>query len=149
MRSEKTTHTHVRTNSLAGLHIDLGTSRALVALSRHDLVVVLAQVQAVAGPSIEVILHVDAAADTLGGANRPVLLESAGSVDGGLVGTGGDRDIVCAAVGLEAALARGTAAGVVRAVLYERVSSPAVDGEVAVALGVEGAAVVDGAEYER
>jgi hypothetical protein len=146
---------YVGTNSLAGLHINLGTSGALIALSRHDLVVVLTQVQAVAGPGVKVVLHVHTAADTLGGTDRPVLLESAGSIDGGLVGTGGDGDIVCAAVGLEAALARRTAAGVVRAVrlnnvvLYERVASPAVDGEVTVALGVEGATVVNGAEHER
>jgi hypothetical protein len=112
---------------------------------------VRAKVEAVARPSVEVVLHVDGAADTLGRTDRPVLLESPGAIDRGLVGAGGDIDIVGAAVGVEAALERGARRGVVGAivldhvVLDERVAGPAVDGEVAVALGRERAAVVNGA----
>lgn len=97
------------------------------------------------------VLHVDAAADTLLGAYRPVLLEGPCPVDGWLVCAGGDGDVVCTAVGLHAALALGTAAGVVGAVrldnvvFHERIASPAVDSKVAVALGVERTTIVDGA----
>lgn len=112
----------------------------------------LAKVEAVACPGIKVSLHVDAAAHTLLGADRPVLLKGPLAIDGRLVVAGGDKDIICAAVGLERALALGAAAGVVGAVRFndvvfnKRVASPAVDSEVAVTLGVEGATVVDGAE---
>jgi hypothetical protein len=111
---------------------------------------VLTKVLAVTRPSIEVVLHIDTAADALRCADRPVLLESPGSVDGGLVGTRGHGDVVGAAVGLEASLALRTAAGVVRAVrlddivFYKRVASPAVYSEVAITLWVEGTAIVDG-----
>jgi hypothetical protein len=79
----------------------------------------------------------------------PVLLEGPGAVYRRLVGTGRRGDVVGSSISLEAALALGPAAGVVRAVrlhyvvFYEWVSRPAVNGEVAVALGLEGAAVVD------
>jgi hypothetical protein len=98
-----------------------------------------------------VVLHVNRAADTLGLANGPVLLESPGTIDGGLIGAGRDVDVVVATVGSDAALVRGARAGVVGPVAFdhvvfdERVAGPAVDGEVAVAGGREGAAVVDGA----
>jgi hypothetical protein len=98
-----------------------------------------------------VVLHVNRATYTLSLANRPVLLESPGTIDGGLIGAGRDVDVVVAAVGRDAALVRGARAGVVgpvafdHVVLDERVAGPAVDGEVAVAGGREGAAVVDGA----
>jgi hypothetical protein len=98
-----------------------------------------------------VVLHVNRAADTLGLANGPVLLESPGTIDGGLIGAGRDVDVVVATVGSDAALVRCARAGVVGPVAFdhvvfdERVAGPAVDGEVAVAGGREGAAVVDGA----
>lgn len=60
-----------------------------------------AKVKAVARPSIEVVLHVDGATDALILADRPVLLERPGAVDGRLVGASGDVDVVGAAVGHE------------------------------------------------
>lgn len=131
------------------LHIDIRAAAALVALGGKDLVVMLAQIHAVPAPGVEVVLHVDGSARALLGADGPVLLEGPGAVDRGLVGPGGDVDVIGAAVGLELALVLGLAAGVVGAVglddvvLYEWVARPAVDAEVAVALGIERAAVVD------
>lgn len=133
------------------LDINVRVAAALVALGGDNLVVVLAEVHAISGPGVKVVLHVDGATDTLRGAYAPVLLESPGAVDGGLVVAGGNINVVGAPVGLDAALVLGAAAGVVGAVgfdhvvLDERVASPAVDGEVSVALGVEGTAIVDGA----
>lgn len=144
---------------LAGLHVDVGAAAALVALGGHDLVVVGAQVEADAAPCVElfrllegldrkgketyVVLHGDAATDALLGADGPVLLEGAGTVDGRLVGASGNIEVVGTAVGGDAALVLGPAAGVVGAVrlndvvLDEGVASPAIDGKVAVAAGVE------------
>lgn len=67
-------------------------------------------------PGAEVVLHVHAASDTLGSANRPVLLKGPRAIDGRLVGAGRHGDIVSAAVSLEATLALRSAAGVVCAV---------------------------------
>lgn len=81
--------------------------------------------------------------------NLPVLLKGPRSIDGRLVSTGGGRNVVGTAVSLEAALALGSAAGVVGAVrldhvvLHKRVAGPTVDGKVAVTLRLEGSAVVD------
>ena len=58
-------------------------------------------------------LHVNGAADALVLADRPVLAESPGAVDGGLVGSGGDVDVVVAAVGGDAAEELSAGAGVV------------------------------------
>jgi hypothetical protein len=97
------------------------------------------------------VLHVHATSNTLGGSYRPVLLEGPSAIDGRLIGTGGNRDIVGAAIGLEATLTLRTAAGVVgtvgfdHIVLDKRVASPAVHSKVAVTRGVERATVVDGA----
>jgi hypothetical protein len=76
---------------------------------------VRAQVEAVASPSLEVVVHVDRAADAPVLADGPVLLESPGAVDGGLVDAGRDVDVVHAAVGGEAALELGAGRGVVGA----------------------------------
>jgi hypothetical protein len=121
---------------------------------RNNLVVVLAKVHTIARPGVEMILHVHAATNALGSAYRPVLLERSCAIDRRLVGAGRNRDIVCAAVSLEATLALRTTAGVVGAVgfnnivLDKGVSSPAVDGKIAVTLRIEGAAIVDGANQE-
>ena len=72
-----------------------------------------AEVEAIARPSIEVVLHVDRATDALVLANRPVLAESPSAVDGGLVGAGGDEDVVVAAIGGVAAQVLSAGAGVV------------------------------------
>jgi hypothetical protein len=105
----------VSANHLRCLDVNVGATAALVTLSRDNLVVVLAQVEAVASPSLEVVVHVDGATDTPVLADGPVLLESPGAVDRGLVGTGRDVDVVDAAVGREAALELGARAGVVGA----------------------------------
>lgn len=95
------------------------------------------------------VLHIHTTRCTLRLADRPVLLERAGAVDTRLVGARGDEHVVVAAVGVGGSFALGTAAGVVCAegfdnvVLDERIAGPAVDGEVPVSLGLEGAAVVD------
>ena len=126
-----------------------------------------AKVEAIASPGVEVGLHVDGAADALVLADGPVLTEGPGTVDGRLVGPGGDVDVVVAAVGGDAAEVLSTRAGVVgsevldlrfvssrifghgmpdtyNVVLDERVSCPAVDSEVGVALRRVRATVVDG-----
>jgi hypothetical protein len=80
---------------------------------------VRAQVEAVAGPGLEVVVHVDGAADAPVLADGPVLLESPGAVDRGLVGTGRDVDVVDAAVGREAAFELGAGARVVGAAVRD------------------------------
>jgi hypothetical protein len=67
--------------SLLGLDVDVGATAALVTFGSNDLVVVLSKVKAELGPGVEVVLHVDTAADALALANRPVLLEGTGTVD--------------------------------------------------------------------
>ena len=98
---------------LTGLDINVGAATALVTLGRNDLVVVRAQVETVAGPRLEVVVHIDRAADTPVLANGPVLLEGPGAVDRRLVDAGRDVDVVDAAVSGEAALELGAGAGVV------------------------------------
>ena len=72
-----------------------------------------AKVEAIASPGVEVGLHVDGAADALVLADRPVLTEGPGAIDGRLVGPGGDVDVVVAAVGGDAAKVLSARAGVV------------------------------------
>ena len=92
---------------------------------------------------------VDRAAGSLAATDRPVLLESAGTLDGGSVGTGAGVDVVDGAVDSDVSLLGGARRGVVGSkvlndvVLDQRVASPAVDGEVAVAVGIVGARVLD------
>jgi hypothetical protein len=98
---------------LLSLDVDVGATAALVTFSSDNLVVVLSKVKPELGPGVEMVLHVDRTTDTLALADRPVLLESAGTVDRRLVGAGRDVDVVGATVGGEASLERGTTAGVV------------------------------------
>ena len=72
-----------------------------------------AKVEAIASPGVEVGLHVDGAADALVLADRPILAESPGAVDGRLVGHSGHVDVVVAAVGGDATEELGAGAGVV------------------------------------
>lgn len=91
----------------------------------------------------------DGASNTLGAADGPVLLEGFGAFDGGSVGASADVDVVGAAVGGDLALLGCAAGGVVCAegfddvVLDEGVLAPAVEGEVAVAVGAVCAGVID------
>lgn len=125
-------------------------TRALVPLSSNNLVVVATKLHAILGPSIEMVASRDGAANTLLRADRPVLGESLGAVDGRSVGAGCGVDVVGAAVRSDGSLELHAVAGVVGAVgvedvvLDERVAGPAVDAEVGVAGGVEGAGVFDG-----
>jgi hypothetical protein len=98
---------------LRSLSVNISASTAAIAFSRNNLVVVRAKVKPIASPGVEVRLHVNGAADALVLADRPVLAESPGAVDGGLVGSGGDVDVVVAAVGGDAAEELGAGAGVV------------------------------------
>lgn len=86
------------------------------------------------------------------GAHRPVLRESRGADDGGGVDAPFAPDFVGAAVGLEGAVAGVVAVvgGVVfvaevldYVVFHERVGGPAVEAEVGVSCGAEGAGVVE------
>ena len=106
-------------NLLLSLHINLGVTTGLISLSSNNLVVVRSKVHAITPPSIEVVLHVDAASNALLRADGPVLLESPGAVDRGLVGTGRDVDVVDAAVGRETALELGARGGVVGAAIKD------------------------------
>jgi hypothetical protein len=138
-------------DTLLGLDVDIGATTALVALSSNDLVIVLSKVKTESGPGVEMVLHGDASTDTLSLADRPVLLEGASTIDGGLVGTGRDIDVVVTAVGGEASLVLSTAAGVVGSEGFNHVvfdqgrAGPAVDSKISVALGAEASTVVDGA----
>lgn len=128
---------------------DAGRSTAEVSLSGNNLVVVSAQVQSDLGPRVKVGASVDGSAGALILTDRPVLLKGAGTLDGWLVGTGAHEDIVNGSVGGDGTLPLGTLRGVVCAeifddiVLNKRVLCPAVDSEVAVAVGVVGTGVVD------
>lgn len=113
-----------------------------------------AQVETELRPGPGVAAKVDCAADgssgvLLGGADRPELLEGLGAVDGGLVVTGGLEDVVRRAVAIHRSSLLGSRRGVVSAVrlddvvLDEWVAGPAVYGEVAVAIGVVLAVVVE------
>jgi hypothetical protein len=148
--------------SVAKIGLDLlrdsdgSATAALVALSGDDLVVVLAsQVHSCVLPSIEVACYVDAAADRsswvlLGVADGPELLEGLGTIDRGLVVASSLEDVVGSTVAGYRTLARGRRRRIVRAVgfdnvvLDERATSPTIDGEVAVSIGVVCTAIVDG-----
>ena len=141
-------NTHILSLSL---DIDVRIPTALISLSGNDLIVVRSQVQSIATPSVEVILHSDRAAGSLALADRPVLVEGPGAFDGWLVYTLGDVYIVSAAIGGVASLVLSAAAGVVCAevlyhvVLHKWVVGPAVDGEIGIARRIEAATIVDGA----
>jgi hypothetical protein len=129
---------------------NVGRAAAVVALGSHNLIVVGAQAHAKLTPSIEVVGGGHGTAGTLALTDRPVLLEGSSTNDGWLVGTGRDVDVVSSAIAGDGSLLGATrtrVVGTVRlddVVLNERVGRPAVDGEVAVAIGVVGTREVDG-----
>jgi hypothetical protein len=118
-------------------------TRALVALSSHDHVIESAQVQASAGPGLNVRAKVDRAAGAVVGADRPVLLEGRGALDRGLVLAGRLEQGVGGAVDVGAADCAGGRGGVVAAEGLDDVEldegglGPAVEGEVPVAGGLD------------
>lgn len=130
---------------------DRGGATALVTLSSHNLVIVLTQSQSLASPSVEVVCHVHTASNPLGVPHAPVLIECRGTHDTRLVIPCRLSNGISTAVGLESSQVLRPRAGVVGAVrlddvvLNQRVGRPAIDSQVSVALGVERAAVVDGA----
>jgi hypothetical protein len=111
---------------------------------------VLAEVEAIALPRVEMGAGVDGTARTVGLTDGPVLVERGRADDRRLVDALGAEDVVRRAIGSDRAEPLRPRAGVVGAevlddvVLDERVGRPAIDGEIAVAARVEGAAEVDG-----
>lgn len=126
-----------------------GGARAVVTLNSKNLVIERSKLQANIAPSVEVSTSVDRAAGALVAADRPVLLESAGTLNGGSVGTGAGVDVVDGAIDVDLSLLGGARRGVVGSkvlddvVLNQGVAGPAVDGEVAVAVGIVGARVLN------
>jgi hypothetical protein len=143
-------HNLGRKRYLRAADSDLGVTSGEVTLSGNDLVVVLAEVHALAGPGIEVSLHVNRAGRALVLTNRPILLKGPGAINGWLVGAGRLSDLVGRAIGGNGTLVLGLRRRVVGAevlndvVLDEGVASPAVDGKVGVAVVVVGTGVGDG-----
>lgn len=125
----------------------------LIPFRRHNLVIKAPQVQPDRRPRIEVVLRRNRPAHALSLAYRPVLLEGLGTVNRRCIGARADIDVVGATIGRDGALQRAARAGIVGAVrlddivLDERVARPAVDSEVAVAVGAVGARVVDGSDF--
>jgi hypothetical protein len=110
-------------------------------LDGHDLIIQIVRIESRAAPEAEMVGHGDGATGALLLAHGEVLLESRGARDGGLVVAGVGADLVGAAVGSQGAETLGLAAGVVVAVVLHDVVlglrrvHPAVDGEVAAAVG--------------
>jgi len=110
---------------------------------------VRAQLHASSGPRVEVGCDVHGSTSTLGVTDRPELVEGLGALNGRLVHSLSLGDPVRASVRGDGALVRRTSGRVVCAEVFndvvfdERVGGPAVDGEVTVAVGVVGTAVVD------
>lgn len=101
------------------------------------------------GPRVEVVGNRHRAARAMVAAHRPVLVKGGRSDNGRLVHPLRPVDVVDAAVGRHLAQLGGAGRWVVRAkvlddvVLDQGVARPAVDGEVAVAVGVVAAREVD------
>src|SRR5690606_24663995 len=132
----------------AGAQRHVGGSAALVALSRHDHVVVGSEVHTVAGPRVEVVPRGDGTAGPLGLADAPVLVEGPGAFDGGRVVPRGLVDVVGTTVGGHRAhVGTGGPVGAPAfddVVLHERVPRPPVEGQVGVTRRVEAGGVGHG-----
>jgi hypothetical protein len=77
---------------------DAGTAGAAEGLGGKDLVVVVAGLEAVLGPSVEVVGHVNGTGGALALADGEELAKGLGSGDGGLVDLGVGADLVGRAV---------------------------------------------------
>ena len=113
----------------------------MLTLRGYNLVVMLTELHALAGPRIEVSLHgrmksatvsrslstvstdlhVDTASSALVLADRPILLKGPGAINGWLVGAGALRDLVRAAVARHGALVLGVGGWVVGAEVLDDV----------------------------
>lgn len=82
----------------------IGRTSAEVAFNSKNLVVVVAEFHAKARPGVEVVGKSNGSRRALGAADRPELLECAGTLDRGRVVTLVGVDIVCVAVGGDGAL---------------------------------------------
>lgn len=108
-----------------------------------------AQVHAGRSPCVEVSSGVHASGGAVFLADGPELLEGRRAINGGLVGAGRLEDVVGAAVSSDRALKGSGGRGVEGAVALDNVvldqgaAGPAIDGEVAVAVGGEASRVVD------
>lgn len=129
---------------------DARRSAAEVTLGSHDHVVKGAERQASSSPRVKVVAGRDGASDALGSADRPVLLKGRGALDGWRVGAGGLVNVVRAAVAGHLADLGSAGRWVVGSVglddvvFDERARGPAVEREVAVAIGAIGTGVLDG-----
>lgn len=79
-------------------NVNVGVTRAKVALHGNDLVVQGSQGQAQVAPRVEVVRNRDRAAGAVVAADRPVLVKGGGSDDGRLVDSLRAVDVVDAAV---------------------------------------------------
>ncbi|KAI6749554.1 hypothetical protein HG530_014968 [Fusarium avenaceum] len=127
-----------------------GLARAVVALDGKDLVVVVSEVKTNVLPGLEVSTGADGTAGALAATDGPELLEGLVALDGRSVGTGADVDVVDGTIDGDLTLLAGAGRGVVGAealndvVLNQRVAGPAVDGKVAVAVGLSGWDILPG-----
>jgi hypothetical protein len=131
-------------------HGDSGRAAAKVPLRSHDLVVVLAKLEACLGPGVEVVGSRHRPARPVLTTNSPELLERPRALDRRLVRPSRLQDVVHPTVRVHRADLLRTRRWVVRperlddVVLDQRVLRPAVDGEVAVAVWL-----VVGVEVDR
>jgi len=141
---------HSQLNPCLTADLDVGRSGAAERLDGEDLVVEVAGGESVVLPGGEVVGDGDSSAGALVLADREVLAESAGTLDGRLVDLGVLADLVGRAVAGDAAdslgatdRARVVAVVLNDVVLGERAVDPAVDSKVRALVGRVATAVVD------
>lgn len=132
-------------------HGDPGIAAAVVALGRDDLIVMISvDIQTGVAPGVKVTARLHGAAGPLVDADRPVLVKGPYAVDARRVVTSALAEPVGATVAGHRTQGRGIGRRVVGAevlddvVLDKGVAGPAVDGEVAVPVGLVRARVLDG-----
>ena len=100
------------------------------------------QFQSSSSPGVEVGSSIDISTNTMFLADRPVLLEGGGPLDGGRIGTSAHVDVIGSSITLDRTLQFAVTGWVIGAkgfdnvVFNERVGGPAINSEVAVPLGV-------------
>jgi hypothetical protein len=121
----------------------------MITLRRNNHIIMVPKRQSRLSPSIEMRSHVDSATNTLRLPDGPILIKARSTHNGRRIGTAVQIDVVRRAVDSDAAFQLSASGWVISAeglddvVLDERVLGPAVNGEVAVASGIEGSAVRD------